>query len=89
MEVAIVLVSTAEDLGRLLREARKRAGMTQAELAGRIATSRQWVISAEAGSPTSRLDLMLDALRTVDLLVDVSPDEGEPDLDLVLAATHG
>ena len=41
MEVTIVLVSTAEDLGRLLREARKRAGMTQAELAGRIATSRQ------------------------------------------------
>jgi hypothetical protein len=32
---------------------------------------------------------MLDALRTVDLLVDVSPDAGEPDLDLVLGTTHG
>jgi HTH-type transcriptional regulator/antitoxin HipB len=58
--------------------------MTQAELAAAVDVSRQWVIAAEAGAPTARIDLMLDALRAVDLTVDIVPDEPDDALGTVL-----
>jgi len=51
--------------------------------------SRQWVIAAEAGAPTARLDLVLDALRAVDLVVDVVPEEPDDALDAVLGRARG
>jgi HTH-type transcriptional regulator / antitoxin HipB len=79
-----VIVTNAEQIGALLRRARKDKGMTQAELAAAVDVSRQWVIAAEAGAPTARVDLVLDALRAVDLVVDVIPDEPDHALDTVL-----
>lgn len=62
-------------MGAVLRRARQRKGLSQQQLASQLGTSRQWVISAEHGAPTARLDLMLTALRLVDLVVDVVPDD--------------
>ena len=70
-----MIAASAADLGSMLREARKAKKMSQAELAAMVGVSRQWVISAEKGAPTARVDLMLDALRCVDLLVDVVRDD--------------
>jgi HTH-type transcriptional regulator/antitoxin HipB len=79
-----VIVTNAQQIGALLRRARKEKGMTQAELAAAVDVSRQWVIAAEAGAPTARVDLVLDALRAVDLVVDVVPDEPDDALETVL-----
>ena len=70
-----MIAVSANDLGGMLREARRAKNMSQTELAAMLGVTRQWVISAEKGAPTARLDLMLNALRCVDLLVDVIHDD--------------
>lgn len=70
-----MIASSAAELGSMLREARRAKKMSQSELAAMVGVTRQWVISAEKGAPTARLDLMLDALRCVDLLIDVVSDD--------------
>lgn len=70
-----MIAVSANDLGGMLREARRAKNMSQTELAAMLGVTRQWVISAEKGAPTARLDLMLNALRCVDLLVDVVHDD--------------
>ena len=70
-----MIANNADDLGALLREARQAKKMSQSELAALVGVTRQWVISVEKGAPTARIDLMLDALRCVDLLVEVVPDD--------------
>lgn len=74
-------VTNAADVGALLRDARQRQGMTQAQLADSVGTSRAWVVAVESGSPNARLDLVLRALQWVDLAVDVSRDEAAAELD--------
>ena len=54
-----------------------------------VGVSRQWVISAEKGAPTARGDLMLDALRCVDLLVDVVRDDTGDALHTVFGGGGG
>jgi transcriptional regulator with XRE-family HTH domain len=74
-------VTNAAGLGAVLRDARHRQGMTQAQLAESVGVSRAWVVAVESGSPNARLDLVLRALQWVDLAVDVSRDEATAELD--------
>ena len=83
-----MIAASAADLGSMLREARKAKKMSQTELAAMVGVSRQWVISAE-GAPTARVDLMLDALRCVDLLVDVVRDDTGDALHFVFGGGGG
>lgn len=82
-------VSNAADVGAVLRDGRQRQGMTQAQLAEAVGTSRAWVVAVESGSPNARLDLVLQALQWVDLAVDVAPDEAGADLDLMFGRGDG
>ncbi|MFI2487084.1 helix-turn-helix domain-containing protein [Promicromonospora kroppenstedtii] len=82
-------VASAADVGALLREGRTRQGMTQAQLADAVGTSRAWVVAVESGSPNARLDLVLRALQWVDLVVDVSPDEASAQLDRLIGDGDG
>lgn len=84
-----LIATSAEDLGAILRDARRAKRLTQGELAHMIGVTRQWVIAAEKGSPNARIDLMLDALRCVDLLVDVVQDDSGDTIDAVFGAGHG
>ncbi|MGP7959596.1 helix-turn-helix transcriptional regulator [Sanguibacter sp. A247] len=68
-------ISTAADLGALARQARLDKGMTQSDLAEKIGTSRQWVAQFESGAPNVRLELVLGALRALELRVDVGPEQ--------------
>jgi len=70
-----MITRNALEVGALLREARVRKGMSQPELAEMVGVSRQWVIAIEQGAPNARVDLVLRALRCVDLLVDIIEDE--------------
>ncbi len=58
-------VKTMGDLGALVRSARTARGMTQADLAAQLHTSRDWVIRLEKGHPRLEAQRVLDALRVV------------------------
>ncbi|HUH54333.1 MAG TPA: helix-turn-helix domain-containing protein [Rhodanobacter sp.] len=61
-----MFIRTPQDIGALLRESRKKAGLGQAELARRIGVSRQWVVEVERGKPRAEMGLVLRALNTLD-----------------------
>jgi transcriptional regulator with XRE-family HTH domain len=82
-------VANAAEVGALLRDGRTRQGMTQAQLAEAVGTSRAWVVAVESGSPNARLDLVLRALQWVDLTVDVSPDVASAQLDRLIGDSDG
>lgn len=67
--------TTPSDWGNFLREARQRAGRSQAEVAATAGVSRRWLISFENGASTEQLNLVLrvaQVLRVVPML-DVAP----------------
>jgi len=82
-------VANAVEVGALLRDARRRLGMTQAQLAEAVGTSRAWVVAVESGSPNARLDLVLRALQWVDLAVDVYRDEAAAELERLFGGDDG
>jgi transcriptional regulator with XRE-family HTH domain len=61
----------------LVREARKRAGLTQAELARRVGTSQPAIARIEAGRSQPSFDRVVELLRACgfDLLVHLEPAE--------------
>ncbi len=69
-------VQTMAELGALVREARERAGMTQAELAQRARVSREWLLKVEAGRTSAEMPRVLAVLAELGLVLDVHPQEG-------------
>ncbi|TWD81616.1 y4mF family transcriptional regulator [Kribbella amoyensis] len=62
-------VHTVRDLGAAVRQARRRRGMSQAELAELAGVSREWLVRLEQGHPRLEAQLVLDALAAVGLTV--------------------
>lgn len=60
-----MLIRTARDIGILIREARKRRGLSQAALAKLINTTQTWVSWIENGKPTAEIGSVLLALTTL------------------------
>jgi HTH-type transcriptional regulator/antitoxin HipB len=69
-----VLLVNAAQWGRILRAARVDKGWTQAELAARMGVNRKWVIAVEAGSPTARVQWVMEACDHLGLLIDIVHD---------------
>jgi len=67
---------TPVDIGSVIRERRRQLKLDQADLAHKIAASRQWVIELERGHPRAELGLVLRALDALGLRLDVKPDDG-------------
>lgn len=63
-------IRTAEDLGRLIREERRRQGYTQVELAEAAGVGVTYVINLEHGKQTSEIGkaLHLVELLSIDLM---------------------
>jgi len=70
-----VLVRTPREVGLLIRERRKEVGFTQAELAERVGSSREWVRLAESGKPRLDLGLALRALAALGISLDAGTPE--------------
>lgn len=66
-------VGTAAELGRAVREARLRAGLTQEEAANRAAVSRRWFIDLERGHSNAQLGKVLHTMATLGLGLEVVP----------------
>ena len=73
------VVAGAAELGRAVRGARVRAGISQAELAGDARVGRQWLVGLELGDKNSApLDMVLRVLAALDLTVTLKPPEPRP-----------
>lgn len=59
------MVELRVSLAAELRERRSRAGLTQAEFAGRLKSSQSRVAKMELGDPTVSLDLLVRALFVI------------------------
>ena len=59
-----MFVRSARTLGMLLREQRRRQGLTQAQLARRAGVSRQWLNGVEGGREGAELGRVLRTLAT-------------------------
>ncbi|WP_411281013.1 helix-turn-helix domain-containing protein [Gemmatimonas sp.] len=63
---------TPADIALLVKERRKRLGVSQHQLADRIGGSRQWVQKLEQGLPGLELGLTLRALQALGVMLDAS-----------------
>ena len=62
---AEMMIRSPEELGALLREARKSVGLTQPQLALAAGVGVRFIVELEAGKPTVRLE---HVLRVIDAL---------------------
>ncbi|WP_156250851.1 helix-turn-helix domain-containing protein [Pseudactinotalea terrae] len=69
-------VRTMADVGAVVRDARERAGLTQAELARRSGVSREWLVAVEAGRTPAALPRVLDVFEELGLTLNVSAEGG-------------
>jgi HTH-type transcriptional regulator/antitoxin HipB len=66
-------VRSPEALGRAIRAARERAGMTQAQLAERARANRYAIAVLESGHETRAIELLFDTLAALELELAVRP----------------
>lgn len=71
------MVYYAMNTGRLIREARLRAGLTQRELAGRAGTTQSSIARWEAGGVRPSLETLRSLVRACDLDLRVSLTEAD------------
>ena len=82
-------IQSIADLGAAVRDARRRLGLTQGELADRAGVSVRWLRSLETGKAASDIGLVLRTLAALGLAISVSPAhdvESDIDLDDVLSS---
>ena len=60
---ATELITSPEDLGALIRGARKRSGLTQQEFADLCGVGRRFLSESEAGKPRLELGKVLQVLK--------------------------
>jgi len=62
-------IRNTEDLGRIVRNARKLQKLSQDDLAGMAGTGRRFIIDLEKGKQTVQLGKVLRVLRTLGVSV--------------------
>ncbi len=78
--------TSASGRTNVVRAARRRAGLTQAELADRVGVARQTIVAVEAGDYAPSVFLALDVARVLGTSVaalfapDDTPDGTTPEL---------
>jgi len=86
-------VDSPRDLGLYLRDERRRAGLTQAQIAERAGVSRRWLLDFENGKATAEFGLVIKVTRALGLLLEVNPEPPRAvDLDELLnnlGGAHG
>lgn len=84
-------VTTARDIGALIRQRRRELGLGQDELASKVGVSRQWIVAIERGKPGAALGLVLRTLGALQLYVTIDGAEAKtgrrimvPDIDEIV-----
>lgn len=66
-------VRTRKDLGLLIKERRRKLGLTQAQLAELVGVNRRWVVQVEQAKTSADLRTLLRALRVLGAELHVTP----------------
>lgn len=64
---------SSQDLGHILRQYRKDKEMSQTELAEAMQTHQRMISRLETGNKGRTLDVIFDALRVLDLEIEIRP----------------
>jgi HTH-type transcriptional regulator / antitoxin HipB len=67
------LKCTPEDIGTLVRQTRKRLGVTQKELALTSGTGLRFIIDLEKGKQTAEIGKVLTILQTLGIQLTLTP----------------
>ncbi|WFU18895.1 helix-turn-helix domain-containing protein [Bradyrhizobium sp. CB3481] len=67
------LARTPQQIGNLIRRARKRNDLSQTELASRAGVRQETISLIETGNPAAKLQTILDVLAALNLEFRVSP----------------
>lgn len=73
-----MILRTAREIGLLIRDQRKNRKWTQQKLADLLGVGRLWVIQMEQGKSTVQLELVLRALRELDIQLTVQIPSTKP-----------
>ncbi len=68
---------TSHEFGALIREGRKRSGLSQTEFAQKIGASRKWVAEIEAGKEAAELSRVLRALQALGIAIGISDEKDQ------------
>ena len=60
-------IRTPLDLGLIIRERRRKLGLTQNSLAEKAAVGRQWLVAVEQGKARAEIGLVLRTLAALDI----------------------
>lgn len=67
-----MLMTTTTDIGNVIRDRRRELGRSQAELAGMIGMSRQWIVRFENGYEASAtVEHLLSLAHALDIDIDL------------------
>ena len=66
---------TVERIGQIVRESRKRLGVTQRDLALTSGTGLRFIIDLEKGKETCQIGKVLTVLRTLGVRIAFTPPE--------------
>lgn len=69
-------LTSPKNLGLVIRDARRRAGLRQQELAGVAAVGVRFVIEVEAGKPTAQIGKVMQLLSALGLSLTVGEEAG-------------
>jgi y4mF family transcriptional regulator len=67
------LAYTAQEIGELVREGRKRLGVTQRDLALTSGTGLRFIIELEKGKETCQIGKVLTVLQTLGIKMRLTP----------------
>ena len=73
--IALMNIVSVTDLAASVRQARRKLGWTQAELAERSGVSRDWIIGLERAKPSQEIALVLRTLKALNLNVSLGSQE--------------
>jgi HTH-type transcriptional regulator / antitoxin HipB len=71
--MAMAVRYTAQDIGKLIRDTRKRLGVTQKDLALTSGTGLRFVIDLERGKQTCEIGKALTVLQTLGIRLTLTP----------------
>jgi len=66
-------VITTEQIGKAVRDARKKLGVTQRDLALTAGTGLRFIIDLEKGKPTCQIGKTLTVLHTLGIRISLAP----------------
>ena len=93
-------VRTPLDLGLILRERRRKLGLSQSELAQKAGVGRQWLVAVEHGKARAEIGMVLRTLVTLGLTLSVNEEDADRragkhediapvDIDAVVSSLRG